>query len=207
MPVVPSITAAPVKTPQRYDVYFTTGGARFYFRNPNHGIALSDAGLAWTADGQERHAAFANIVAIHLQTAAIGNSGRVIDQCKIDFADGTAVAVTNGTSSGLPDQGQTTIYRDFVRDLHARVAAGPLGTIRFSAGMAPWRYKMLFVTMIIAGLFLVVTPLGLAVFTGDLRGLAIAVGGGFLCLPFIRMLMNNGPRDYTPDRLPEGMLS
>jgi len=71
--------------------------------------------------------------------------------------------------------------------------------------MAPWRYKMLFVTMIVAGLFFIATPAILAAVTG--HALIIAGAGVIFCWPFTKMLMNNGLRDYTPDNLPDELLS
>ncbi len=201
------MTSPPPGNPRSYDVYFTGGGKRFYFRNPNHGITLGDGGLAWTSDGAANEAALENIVAVHLQTATLGNAQRVIDQCRIEFADGTALTVSNAASSGLPDQAQTPIYRDFVRDLHARLAACPQGAIRFTSGLPRWRYNGLLVTMIFSGLFFVATPLVIVMITGDLKGLGIMAMGAALCWPFVRMLTNNAPRDYSPDRLPDELLS
>jgi hypothetical protein len=194
--------------PRSYDVYFSApGGSRFFSRNPNHGIAVADSGITWTADGRTSEAPFADIVSVHLQTATLGNAERMIDQCRIEFVNGTALVVSNASSSGLPDQAQTPPYRDFVRDLHAHLAAHTDGAIHFSAGMAQWRYNGLLVTMIIAGLFFVAAPLLLVAFTGDLYGLIIAAGGASLSWPFIELLRNNAPRDYRPDQLPDELLS
>jgi len=201
------MTVPPPDSPRSYDVFFSAGGTRFYFTNPNHGIAISDNGMAWTADGRASAAAFADIAAIHLQTAALGSAQRVLDQCRIEFDNGAALVVTNGSSSGLPDQVQTPIYRAFVCDLHAHLAARAAGAIRFTAGMAQWRYKGLFVTMIVAGLMFIAAPLVLVFVTGDLRGFVVMAMGASLCWPFTKMLMNNAPRHYTPDRLPDELLS
>ncbi len=202
------MNAAPPAGPHSYDVYFVTPDTpRFYFSNPNHGIAVSDRGLSWTADGRADEAAFTDIAAIHLQTAALGNAERVIDQCRIEFGGGTRLVVSNASSNGLPDPAQTTLYRAFVRDLHGRPALQKSGAISFTAGMAPWRYKMLFVTMIVAGMFFIATPAILAAVTGDWHALIIAGAGVIFCWPFTKMLMNNAPRDYTPDSLPDELLS
>jgi hypothetical protein len=191
-----------------YDVYFyVAGGPRFVLRNVNHGIAVGAEGIAFTGNGTAHRQAYATIAAVHLQTAALGNADRVIDQCKIEFIDGSAVIVSNASSSGLPDAGQTPLYRNFVRDLHARLAAHGAGAIRLTAGMAPWRYKMLFGALIAAGLLFVVTPLGLLIVTGDWHVLIAMAMGLSLCWPFTRLMMNNAPRAYTPDRLPEELLS
>jgi len=191
-----------------YDVYFyVAGGPRFVLRNANHGIAVDDDGIAWTGNGTAYRQAHATVAAVHLQTAALGNAANVIDQCKIDFVGGLSITVSNASSSGLPDKTQTPLYRDFVRDLHARIAAHGDGAVRFTAGMAPWRYKLLFGAMIAAGLLFVVTPLGLLVMTRDWHVLIAMAMGVSLCWPFTRLMIDNAPRDYTPDRLPDGLLS
>jgi len=193
---------------QTYDVYFAAArGFRIYWRNPNHGITVGDDGLSFTVDGRERTVGWSDIAAVHLQIAALGNANTTIDQCKIGFADGSAIVVSNAASSGLPDAAQTPIYRDFVRGLHARLARQSGAAICFRAGMAPWRYRALQVTLIIAGLFFVATPIGLTLFTGDWHGLMLGAAGVALVWPLTLLMLKNAPRDYAPDRLPSELLS
>jgi hypothetical protein len=199
--------APPPGNPRTYDIFVRSGGSRLFLRNPNSGITLRDDGLTWINDGEANAETFSRIAAIHLQTGQVGRISTALDQCIVEFADGVRLIVTNASPSGLPDEAQTPSYREFVYDLHRRVAAAGCGNIRFSAGMAPWRYKVLTVALVVAALFFVLTPVVLALVTGDLKGLAIAGGGVFLGVPFVRMLMNNAPRDYTPDLLPDELLS
>lgn len=201
------MSSLPPVNPQTYDVYFAAAGFRVYWRNPNHGITTAADGLSFTIDGKPRVVGWSDIAAVHLQIAALGNASTTIDQCRIGFTDGSAIVVSNASSSGLPSDAQTPIYRDFVHGLHARLASEPGSAIRFSAGMAPWRYRTLLVTLIIAGLFFVVTPLGLMLFTGDWRGLILAATGVALVWPFTMLLLKSAPRDYAPDRLPDQLLS
>jgi hypothetical protein len=204
---MPDLSPHP-KNSRFYDVYFYVAGAsRLVLRNPNHGITIDDGGIAWTSGGTAYRQCYSDIAAVHLQTAALGNAVNVIDQCKIEFAAGPAVTVSNASSSGLPDKAQTPLYRDFVRDLHARFAAHGCGTTHFTAGMAQWRYRMLFGTMIVAALLFIVTPIVVLMVTGDLHILIPMAMGISLCWPLTRLMMNNTPRDYTPDRLPEELLS
>ena len=194
--------------PHTHDVYFAAvGGFRLRWRNPNHGIAIGDDGLSFTVDGTPRTVAWSDIAAVHLQIAALGNANSTIDQCQITCGDGSAIIVSNASSSGLPSATQTPVYRDFVRELHGRLAASPHGAISFTAGMPQWRYKGLMVTLVIAGLFFIVTPLGLAVFTDDWHGLLIGATGVAFVWPFTRLLAKSAPRVYAPDRLPDELLS
>ena len=205
---MPNLSPHP-QNQRSYDVYFfVAGGSRLVLRNPNHGIALDDDGIAWTSAGTAYRQSYDSVAAVHLQTAALGNAANVIDQCKIEFVESPAVTISNASSSGLPDQAQTPLYRDFVRDFHTRLATHGCGAkIRFTAGMAQWRYRMLFATMIVAALLFIVTPIGLLAITGDLHILIPMAMGVSLCWPLTRLMMNNTPRGYTPDRLPEELLS
>jgi hypothetical protein len=195
---------------QTYDVYFTvSGGPHFVMWNKNHGITVGDNGLSFAVDGQMTSMAFADIAAIHLSSGTVGED--VIDQCKIEFNAGNTVTAFNTASGGLSNNEQTRIYRDFVYDLHGRLAgagAGQnLGKISFTAGMSGTRYNVALIALIVAGLFFVLTPLVLAFITGDPHALILMATGVFLVWPFMRVVGNNTPRNYTPDALPDELLS
>lgn len=195
---------APPGNPRTYDVCYAVPGGRF-FRRPYHGFTLSDDAIAYAIDDRPCTAPLANIVAVHLQTAGAPQS--VINQCTITFADGVPFTVSTINSSGMPDSKQLPIYADFVRDLHARLAArGPSG-IRFTAGLPPWRYNGLFVASIVAGLLFVGGPLVILAVWADLAALGFLAGGVALCWPLAIMLMKNKPHDYAPDQLPAELLS
>jgi hypothetical protein len=97
-------------------------------------------------------------------------------------------------------------YRAFVHDLHARLAAAP-GTIRFTEGWPLWRCQAMLVAA--AGMALVSAGLGLWEFfcARNLQGPVLLALGGYASWRFYRVALNNLPRDYTPDRLPEFLLS
>jgi len=195
---------------QAYDVYFTvSGGPRFVLRNTNHGITVGENGISFSVDGQARTCAFTEVAGIHLSSGSVG--GDTIDSCKIELASGDTVTVSNAASKGLPNQEQTQIYRNFVYDLHGRLAGAgagqSIGKISFTAGMSSTRYNFALVTLIIAGLFFVATPLVLALITGDAHALILMGTGAFLVWPFMRVVGNNTPRNYTPDALPDELLS
>jgi hypothetical protein len=195
---------------QAYDVYFTvSGGPRFVMWNTNHGITVGDNGMSFAVDGQMRSITFADIAAIHLSSGTVGED--VIDQCKIEFTAGNTITVFNTASSGLSNKEQTQIYRDFVYDLHGRLAGAgagqSIGKISFTAGMSGTRYNVALIALIVAGLFFVLTPLVLAVITGDAHALILMGTGAFLVWPFMRVVGNNTPRNYTPDAPPDELLS
>jgi hypothetical protein len=73
--------------------------------------------------------------------------------------------------------------------------------------MPSGRYKGAVVVMVIAGLFFVATPLVLALITGDLQALMLMGAGVFFVWPFMRLVSNNTPRNYTPDALPDELIS
>lgn len=191
---------------QAYDVYFrVAGGPRFVLWLTNHGVTVDDRDISYNVDGQAKTVAFAEITAVHLTSGSIG--GDIIEQCKIELTSGDTITISNATPGGLPNKEQTRIYRDFVQDLHRRFAAGDHGGIRFMAGMSGTRYKGALAAIIIAALFFVATPLVLAVITGDAHALILTGTGVFFVWPFMRMLRNNTPRDYTPDALPDELIS
>jgi len=193
---------------QTYDVYFVVPGSRrFVWRVPTHGITVSDSAIAYMVNDSAQRAAFTDIAAIHLSTAALGNASNVIDQCKIEFNNGGTIVISNATSNGLPSDAQTRLYRDFVRDLHGRLVASGPDTISFTAGMSSGRYKGALVATVVAGLFFIVTPLVLALATGDPHALIPMGMGVLLVWPFMRLISNNTPRNYTPDSLPDELMS
>jgi hypothetical protein len=193
----------PPGNPRTYDVCFSINGGRF-LRKLDQGITLGDDGLAWTVDGRTTEMPLGNIVAIHLWSAG---KSTIVDQCAITFGDGSVLGVVNSDPGGFADQDRVAIYRDFVRDLHERLAGGSGVGIHFTAGVPPWRYRAtLAATIVLAALGGGFGLLMLVGF-GDLKGLAILVLGGYACWWHGRKTLANAPRDYTPDHLPEALLS
>jgi hypothetical protein len=204
---MPELTLRRADT-QTYDAYFIVPGSpRFVWRIATHGITVGDSGIAYTVNDSAQTAVFGDIAAIHLSTAALGNASNVVDQCKIEFNNGGTIAISNVAANGLPNDTQTRIYRDFVRDLHGRLVASGHDTIRFTAGMSSGRYKGALVTMVVAGLFFVVAPLVITIVTGDPHALTPMAMGVLLVWPFMRLISNNTPRHYTPDALPDELMS
>ena len=116
-----------------YGLSLNAGDKRFTFKNTDNGITLTDWKLSWTADGKDDSAPLENIASVHLQSG--GDFENPLNQCRIVFADGHILSVTDGTAYGTADDAQTAIYREFVQDLHTRLAMAPPGTITFAQGL------------------------------------------------------------------------
>jgi hypothetical protein len=187
-----------------HDLYLQTGNTGFYLHNGNRGVSLSGGRIAWFAEGAHDGAALDRIVSVHLQSG--GDWRHALRQCRIRFADGFFLMITDGNDRGLPDPAQAPIYRGFVRDLHARLAAAGLDSIRFTAGYTGGRYHLLMACTILLGLIGVGLPLLIVLAKGEIRALAAALGGGVLCWRLVIMMEANAPRDYRPEALPHDLL-
>ena len=189
--------------PLTYDVCFSVDGGHL-FRKLDHGVTLRNTAIAWTIDGATTETPFGDIVAVHLKSTG---QSTVVDQCTITFADGNVLAVVNSDPGGFADRERVPIYRDFVRDLHARLAAGSYTGIRFTAGVPWWRYEGMLAVTIVAALFCSVGGLWFFLTFGNVKGLVIVVAGGYSCWKLGRTTLANAPRDYALDQLPEKLLS
>jgi hypothetical protein len=187
-----------------YDLCINIAGRRLYWRNRNHGVTLGRDVMTWTMDGAESDAAYGDIAAVHLDSAGL----KVIaDRCTITLADGRALQIVNTDPGGDSSAERKELYREFVRDLHSRLPAARYPGIRFTEGWSLWRCQaMLALSALVA---LVSATLGLYVFLhlGEPRGLILLALAAYACWKFYRTALNNAPRDYTPDRLPDFLLS
>jgi hypothetical protein len=199
------MAAAPGDSPRSYDLYLAEGPRRIFVKLTVHGITVSDRGLAWTSGGTACEAPFTDIAAIHLGAGLIGQS--TLDTCRIEFTDGDGFAAADWSASGMPDDGKLPIYRDFVRDLHARLAARSFGAIRFTSGFPQWRYNIVLGAAIGLGLMWFAALITTLFLAPGLTGLGILISGAFLLPPVIKLLRNTAPRSYTPDQLPIELLS
>jgi hypothetical protein len=195
--------ALPRGNPRTYDVCFSVDGG-YFLRKLDQGVTLGEDGIGWTMDGRATEMPLSSIVAVHLRSAG---QSTIVDQCAISFADDSMLSVVNSDPGGFADQERVPIYRDFVRDLHDRLAAGPYAEIRFTAGVPRWRYRAMLAAAIVLALLCGGFGLVALVIFGNLKGLAILILGGYACWRFARVTLANAPRDYTPDHLPEELLS
>jgi hypothetical protein len=190
---------------QEYPVFLREGSARFYFRLKNQGVRLIENGLAWTCDGQERRYGFDEIASIRLQVTHVHKSGDV-GTCQIRFRDGLTLTFNGGTAFGHADETQAEAYAACVRDLHARLAAARVTTIRYLAGSTAGMHTGAAVTLVIGVLFFVGLPLVLLLIVRQWEVLGILAAGIGFMWPLWRLLEANRPRDYTPESVPADLL-
>ena len=199
---------APATASTAYDLYYLLNGKRFFWRNPNHGVTLFDAGrqsaIIWRNDaGEVGRQLWTDIVSVNMTSGTTGKA--VVNNCRINFRDGRFLTVTDGGPSGEVDHDRTPPYRDFVRALHTRLAAAPQGTIRFSAGVSETRHNVMMAMGVIAALFFIGTPVVLLFVIRDWRVLGPLAAGAAFIWPFWKVIETNRPRDYDP-RTPPGEL-
>jgi hypothetical protein len=202
-PPAPSTPAPSSQQPRTYDICFTLVG-QSSFRRLDSGVVLSKGTLAWSQDDRTSQMSLRNIVAVHLSS---GGQRVIVDRCAITFSDNTVLTVVNSNPGGYRDSARATAYRAFVADLHARLAPGAHGTIRFTAGWTPWRYQAMLVVAFVAVVASVVGGTAAYLMLRDLRGVAIVIFGVISCWRLERTTQANAPRDYTPDNLPAALMS
>ena len=187
-----------------YDLCINVAGRRLFWRNPNHGITLGNDTIAWTMDGDAMETAFTDIVAVHLNSAG---QKTTFDRCTITFADGSGLLIVNTDPGGYRDAERAAHYRDFVRDLHARLASDRYPEIRFTAGVPRWRSMVMLGSAIAAAPMFALAGLGGYLFYHLWNGLLLLVVGEYFCWKLGRRALANAPRDYAPDQLPEELLT
>ena len=200
---------APATASTAYDLYYLLNGKRFFWRNPNHGVTLVDAGrdsaIIWRTDaGEAGRQLWTDIASVNMSSGSDGKA--VVNACLIRFRDGRTLTVTDGGPSGQVDHDRTPPYRDFVRALHRRLGAAPPGTIRFTAGFSEGRHSGLVAILVIAALFFVGTPLVLLFIVRDWRVLGVLAAGAAFVWPFWKIVETNRPRDYDPKNPPPELM-
>ncbi len=187
-----------------YDLYLRFGKGRFVWRNPDHGVTLTDDGIAWIAGGQEREARLRDIGEIHLQTGNVGQN--TIATCRLRFSDGSTLLIVSSNSYGLQDDEHAKLYAEFAQDLHARLAGLKNARIIFTAGFSEARYRFGKVLAIVAGLFFIVGPTVLLLMTRELTMVSALYVGVFLVWPLYTVMNANAPRSYDPRDVPQELV-
>jgi hypothetical protein len=203
----PTSLSSPGPLPQSprtyYDVCFFLPG-QSAFRQLECGVLLNQDIIAWTQDERTSEAELADIVAVHLSS-----NGRrvVVDRCAITFSDNNVLTVVNSDGGGYYDSEHAKSYRAFVADLHRRLASGPHGAIRFTAGWTQSRYTATLVAAYAGVAASVIIGLAFYLMLHNYQGLVIVTLGTIGNWRLERMTRANAPRDYTPDNLPAELMT
>ena len=168
------------------------------------GVTLRADRISATTDGSTGEEQLGNITAVHLQTSG-GKTD--VESCAITFADGNMLTVLNCGPGGYGDSELAANYRAFVYDLHSRLAAGGFSGIHFTEGWPMWRCSAMLVLAACTALLFTFFGLWTLYCTRDFKGFLMVAVGGYGAWRWYRISLNNLPRDYTPDRLPEFLLS
>lgn len=198
------------KTPKSssadYDVFLREGEVGMYWRHTERGVVISDEGLLWSIEGEQRRTKFSEIESIHLMSAHMPKSGNVYT-CHIRFQQGPPLSLYSTDDYGRPDETHETAYRYAMLDLHARLAKAALPQIRYQAGMTGGRHGFLLATLIVATLLFGVLPVGIFLFLEtSWHTLGIVAAGIGLIWPLWSQWNNNHPRGYAPDDLPYDLI-
>jgi hypothetical protein len=195
----------PVPTVEsHHDLYFRPGNAGFYFRNDNHGVTLTADRINWNFNSQADGAPYTNIRAVNLQSG--GDMRNPMGTCRITFADGYMLVVTDANDRGVAETERKLIYRDFVHNFHARLAALPQASISFSAGYQGFRYPLIIACCVLLGLICVVGPIAGLIITREIGPLMALFAGVGLYWPLVKSIEKNVPRSYDPRHPPEELL-
>jgi hypothetical protein len=177
---------APFPLSTAFGLYFLQNGKHFFWRNPNHGVTLIDAGresaIAWHNENEAIRRLWTDIVSVNMMSTTGGKD--IVNSCRINFRNSHFLVVTDAGTTGEVDHDRTPVYRDCIRALHLRLAQAPAGTIAFSAGASEGRHKVVTVMGAVAALFFVGTPLVLVFVVRDWRMLLTLAAGATFVWPF-----------------------
>jgi hypothetical protein len=187
-----------------YDLCITIAGRWRFRRNPNHGVTLGAGVMTWTMDDEANDAAYGDIATVNLDSAGL----KVIaDRCTITMSDGRSLQIVNTDAFYYTSAARKALYRDFVRDLHSRLTVARYPQIRFTEGWPSWQRQGMLALSALVALGLTVFGLYMFLHLGSARGLILIVLAAYVGWKFFGMALKNTPREYTPDRLPEFLLS
>jgi hypothetical protein len=189
---------------QRYLLYVRRAGAGIAWKFRDCGITLSDERIAWQIGDEAHDTKLADIAEVHLQTNAVSQD--IIAVCRIRFADGFELLVLSSGENGLHDAEKAALYRDFVRDLHGRLAAQKGAAIAFTAGYSNARRTVGLVLIVVCVLFFLGLPTVLLLMSGELSMLSALYFGGLLIWPLYRVVSMNEAQTYDPRALPAELI-
>jgi hypothetical protein len=185
-----------------YRLFVREGALRFYFKNHDEGVWLSERGIGWHIGGVSRTKNWSDVSRLHVEVNFIMKQG-AFGTCRIYFTDGTVLNVLSVSQYGGPDADRNPEYGRFLTDLHRMIPQAIRGKIIFQCGASQARHTILVAATIVAGIFFGLLPLGISIYFRSLEALfAVAAGAAFIW-PLFRMIKTAEPGTYDPSAVPE----
>lgn len=193
---------APAEIPAaEYKLFVRKGTPRFYLRNTNEGVYLSEKGIGWFIDGASYTRDWSEIAAVNLIVAHIPKNGPS-GTCKIAFRDGSVLSVLSASKWGHSDDERNVEYGRFLTDFHRVIPESARGTIKFETGLGAGQHVGMTIVFVIAVAFFVVLPLGLTLYFRDWEALFITFAGMGFIAPLYFMARRGKPAAYHPNQVP-----
>ncbi len=195
----------PAEVPAReYRLFVRKGIARFYLKNNDEGIWLSERGIGWFIGGVSCTQEWRDLALVHLQVGHVPKHG-AIGNCALHFNGGEKLTVLSASKWGGVDAERNAEYVRFLADFHRAVPDTMRDKIGFQSGVGAFQHKALIVTLVIAACFFVLMPLGLLIYTGKLEALFILGAGAAFMWPMFRMIKVSEPNRYDSRQVPEDL--
>lgn len=184
-----------------YGLFVREDSARLYLKNNDEGVYLSPKGVGWFIGGASRTRSWSDIVAVHLVVAHLPKNGP-IGTCRIVFRDGCVLQVLSASKWGHSDDERNAEYGRFLTDFHRAIPREARGSIAFGTGFSKGRHIGMIVTLVIAALFFLGLPVGLALYLRSFEALLIAGAGAAFVWPLYRVTEAAAPASYDPGYVP-----
>jgi len=192
------------------DTAETADGAPVYAFKPRmlaaeSAFRLGPDSLEWNIGGRPGRVAYPMIARIRLGFRLTNLMGRRYT-AEIFPRTGGRMEISSYSARGIVDTAnQGAAYRAFISELHRRIAKAR-GECRFEAGMAAWRFWPS-VAVTVAMAIGLVYVLWRGMLGGQLvTGLIVLAVGVMFLWQMARTVLDNRPRIYSPDAIPEDVL-
>ena len=196
-------TASSAEVPAReYRLFVREGPARFYFKNNDEGVWLSERGIGWHIGGISHTRAWSEIATIHLQVSYVPRQGS-LGCCILYFSDGTAISVITASQWGAADPDRNGEYGRFLTDLHRMIPQAMRQKIVFECGSTKARHTVLVIAVVVAAISFLLLPLGILIYFRSLEALLVFGAGAAFVWPMFRMIEATKPDSYDPAAVPE----
>jgi hypothetical protein len=184
-----------------YRLFVRKGAPRFYLRNTDEGVYLSEKGIGWFIGGESYTRGWSEISGVNLIVAHIPKNGP-IGTCRVVFTDGSVISILSASKWGQSDDERNVEYGRFLTDFHGAIPDRERGRIQFLTGFGQGQYISMTIVFVIAAAFFVVLPLGLTLYFREWEALFIAFAGAGLVAPLYFMARSGKPASYHPNQVP-----